>query len=112
VEGKGGRVLGWKGPAHPQLYHIAGLRPGLLLLVAPEPPAPHLSPATCTSPVTCRLLPTTRHPLCACCAAHPACLPACLQEFLRGPYFVLIPFCIGAYLCHPLMQRAAYYLGW
>jgi hypothetical protein len=35
-----------------------------------------------------------------------------LQEFLRGPYFALIPFCIGTYLCHPLMQQAAYFLGW
>lgn len=35
-----------------------------------------------------------------------------LQEFMRGPYFALIPFCVGAYLCHPLMQRAAYFLGW
>lgn len=34
------------------------------------------------------------------------------KEFLRGPYLVLIPFCIGAYLCHPLMQRASYWLGW
>jgi zeta-carotene isomerase len=34
------------------------------------------------------------------------------KEFLRGPYLVLIPFCAGAYLCHPLMQRAAYFLGW
>ncbi|KAL4423637.1 hypothetical protein ABPG77_009224 [Micractinium sp. CCAP 211/92] len=34
------------------------------------------------------------------------------KEFLRGPYFALIPFCVGAYLCHPLMQRAAYFLGW
>ena len=35
-----------------------------------------------------------------------------LQEFLRGPDFALIPFCIGTYLCHPLMQQAAYFLGW
>lgn len=35
-----------------------------------------------------------------------------LKEFLRGPYFVLVPFCIGCYLCHPLMQRASYWLGW
>lgn len=34
------------------------------------------------------------------------------KEFLRGPYFFLLPFCVGAYLAHPLMQRAAYFLGW
>lgn len=34
------------------------------------------------------------------------------KEFLRGPYLVLIPFCVGAYLCHPLMQLAAHKVGW
>lgn len=34
------------------------------------------------------------------------------KEFLRGPYLALVPFCLGAYLCHPLMQRAALYLNW
>ena len=34
------------------------------------------------------------------------------REFMRGPYLVLIPFCLGAYWAHPLMQRASYWLGW
>jgi zeta-carotene isomerase len=38
--------------------------------------------------------------------------PDYYKEFLRGPYFFLVPFCIGAYLCHPLMQQASYWLGW
>ena len=43
---------------------------------------------------------------------HTTVHPLCVQEFLRGPYFALVPFCIGTYLAHPLMQRAAYWLGW
>ena len=34
------------------------------------------------------------------------------KEFLRGPYLFLVPFCIGCYVCHPLMQRGALALGW
>jgi zeta-carotene isomerase len=34
------------------------------------------------------------------------------KEFLRAPYFFLVPFCVGAYLAHPLMQRGALWLGW
>lgn len=34
------------------------------------------------------------------------------KEFLRAPYMFLVPFCIGCYLCHPLMQRASLWLGW
>lgn len=34
------------------------------------------------------------------------------REFLRAPYLFLLPFCIGAYLSHPLMQRGALWLGW
>lgn len=34
------------------------------------------------------------------------------KEFLRAPYLFLLPFCIGCYLVHPLMQRGAYWLGW
>lgn len=34
------------------------------------------------------------------------------KEFLRAPYLFLVPFCIGCYLCHPLMQRASLWLGW
>ncbi|KAI3431840.1 hypothetical protein D9Q98_010592 [Chlorella vulgaris] len=33
------------------------------------------------------------------------------KEFLRGPYLLLLPFCVGTYLAHPLMQRASYFLG-
>ncbi|KAG7668936.1 hypothetical protein Ndes2437B_g06671 [Nannochloris sp. 'desiccata'] len=34
------------------------------------------------------------------------------KEFLRAPYLFLVPFCIGAYLSHPLMQYGALKLGW
>ena len=34
------------------------------------------------------------------------------KEYMRMPYFFLVPFCIGCYLSHPLMQRGAYFLGW
>lgn len=34
------------------------------------------------------------------------------KEFVRLPYVFLAPFCVGAYLCHPLMQQASYWLGW
>lgn len=34
------------------------------------------------------------------------------REFLRAPYLFLVPFCIGCYLSHPLMQRASLWLGW
>jgi zeta-carotene isomerase len=34
------------------------------------------------------------------------------KEFLRLPYFFLVFFCVGAYVSHPLMQRAALWLGW
>lgn len=34
------------------------------------------------------------------------------KEYMRLPYFFLVPFCIGAYLSHPLMQRGALMLGW
>lgn len=34
------------------------------------------------------------------------------KEWVRGPYLFLIPFCVGAYLCHPLMQQGSYWLGW
>ncbi|KAI8107388.1 hypothetical protein M9435_002419 [Picochlorum sp. BPE23] len=34
------------------------------------------------------------------------------KEYLRLPYLFLVPFCIGAYVCHPLMQQASYWLGW
>lgn len=34
------------------------------------------------------------------------------KEFVRAPYLFLIPFCIGTYLSHPLMQRGALWLGW
>jgi zeta-carotene isomerase len=34
------------------------------------------------------------------------------REWARGPYFFLVPFCVGAYLAHPLMQQGAYFLGW
>lgn len=44
------------------------------------------------------------------CCPFLLCVP--LQEFLRGPYLLLLPFCVGTYLAHPLMQRASYFLGW
>ena len=34
------------------------------------------------------------------------------KEFIRAPYLAVILFTVGAYLCHPLMQRAAYWLDW
>ncbi|GAB4819560.1 hypothetical protein N2152v2_006606 [Parachlorella kessleri] len=34
------------------------------------------------------------------------------KEFLRMPYFFLVPFSIGCYLAHPLMQQGSYWLGW
>lgn len=34
------------------------------------------------------------------------------KEWLRAPYLFLVPFGVGCYLLHPLMQRGAYYLGW
>ena len=34
------------------------------------------------------------------------------KEFVRLPYLFLVPFCVGAYVCHPLMQQASYWLGW
>lgn len=34
------------------------------------------------------------------------------KEYLRLPYLFLVPFCIGAYLSHPLMQYGALKLGW
>jgi zeta-carotene isomerase len=34
------------------------------------------------------------------------------KEFLRAPYLFLLPFCIGAYFSHPLMQLGALKLGW
>lgn len=33
-------------------------------------------------------------------------------EFLRWPYLAVTIFTVGAYLAHPLMQSASYYLGW
>ena len=34
------------------------------------------------------------------------------KEFIKLPYLAVTCFTIGAYLCHPLMQRAAYWLDW
>jgi zeta-carotene isomerase len=34
------------------------------------------------------------------------------REFLRWPYFAVTAFTLGAYLAHPLMQRASYALHW
>lgn len=34
------------------------------------------------------------------------------REFARGPYLLLVPLTIGAYLAHPLMQQGSYFLGW
>jgi len=34
------------------------------------------------------------------------------KEWVRLPYLFLVPFCLGAYFAHPLMQQASYYLGW
>lgn len=34
------------------------------------------------------------------------------KEFLRGPYFAVFAFTLGAYWAHPLMQAASYKLGW
>lgn len=33
------------------------------------------------------------------------------KEWARAPYITVTVFAIGAYLCHPLMQRAAYWLN-
>jgi zeta-carotene isomerase len=38
--------------------------------------------------------------------------PDYYKEFLRVPYFVIAAFTLGAYLAHPLMQRASLWLGW
>ena len=38
--------------------------------------------------------------------------PNYLAEFWRAPYLSVTLFTVGAYLCHPLMQRAAYWLDW
>ena len=35
-----------------------------------------------------------------------------LKEFLRVPYAAVTIFTLGAYLAHPLMQSASFYLGW
>jgi len=34
------------------------------------------------------------------------------REFARVPYLGVVAFSVGAYVCHPLMQRAAYWLNW
>jgi zeta-carotene isomerase len=34
------------------------------------------------------------------------------REFLRWPYAAVTVFTLGAYVCHPLMQRASYSLHW
>ena len=34
------------------------------------------------------------------------------REFLRVPYAAVTVFTLGAYLVHPLMQSASFYLGW
>ena len=34
------------------------------------------------------------------------------KEFLRVPYAAVTIFTLGAYLAHPLMQSASFYLGW
>ena len=34
------------------------------------------------------------------------------KEFARVPYLGVIGFSVGAYVFHPLMQRAAYWLNW
>ncbi|GAX73050.1 hypothetical protein CEUSTIGMA_g503.t1 [Chlamydomonas eustigma] len=34
------------------------------------------------------------------------------KEFLRVPYAAVTIFTLGAYLAHPIMQGASYYLGW
>jgi zeta-carotene isomerase len=34
------------------------------------------------------------------------------KEWLRVPYAAVVIFTIGTYYAHPVMQRAAYWLGW
>ena len=34
------------------------------------------------------------------------------KEWARVPYLGVTMFTLGAYYCHPLMQRAAYWLDW
>ncbi len=34
------------------------------------------------------------------------------KEFVRVPYAAVTAFTLGAYLFHPIMQQAAFYLRW
>lgn len=38
--------------------------------------------------------------------------PDYYKEFLRVPYAAVTAFTLGAYLLHPLMQSASFYLNW
>lgn len=38
--------------------------------------------------------------------------PDYYKEFLRVPYAAVTAFTLGAYLFHPIMQQASYYLHW
>jgi hypothetical protein len=49
--------------------------------------------------------------LCSCCCSQ-VLPPDYYKEFLRVPYAAVTAFTLGAYLFHPIMQGASFYLGW